>query len=57
MIDSGRREVIRKAIAFIWNDKQKKLPTHLQVECVHPELHLGEEWTLSNSFLVNEYSP
>jgi len=48
MIDSARREVIRKAIAFIWNDSNVKgrLPTHLLEECLHLELRLGEVWIL-----------
>jgi len=59
VIDSDRREVIRKAITFIWNDNNEKerLPTHwnasythLLVECLHLELRLDEVWTLADYF-------
>ena len=40
MTDSARWEVIRKAVAFIWNDNnvKRRLPTHLLVECLRLEL-------------------
>ena len=54
MTDPGRREVIRKSVIFILNDSNAKerLPTHPMIKCLHLKLHLGELWTLSNSFHI-----
>jgi len=56
---SARREVVKKAVAFIWNynNTKERPPTYLLVECLHPKLLFDEVWSLLDCSTVDGYYP
>jgi len=52
VIDLTGQEVIRKAVAFIWNDSNAKgrSSTHLLVKYLHPELYFWQTMDLTRLF-------